>query len=225
MLVVALFWRALPGKHPNQPLEHLEKTWSFSESWVSNVTVIGGLLSGIFGSSEVITALLGTETKSAVALAAVGAAAAVFFTASGPVIVAATRSKVGNDVTAGGLLAGATVTLAGAAGELWVLYRSGAHLDLGGWQHRIIVLAILAEALLGLYAVRSLLATLRLGLAGEQVPPSTNTISAISDAMRTHTNVDLPSLGTAMTALVEAHPQLATTPLVPATRTRRSAVL
>lgn len=225
VLAGALFARSFPQKGLGAPLEHLEKSWSFSESWVSNVTVTGGLLSGIFGSSEVITALLGTETKSAVALATVGGAAAIFFTASSPVIVAATRSKQGNFITAAGLLAGAAVTIAGASAELWVLYRSGAKLSLGGWQHGIIAMAILAELLLAVYAVRSLRGTLRLGLEGEAVPQVTDALTAISGAMRAHTSVDAASLGTAMKALAKEHPELASRPLAPSRRIRRSAVL
>jgi hypothetical protein len=67
-----------------------------------------------------------------VALATVGAAFAVAFISAGPIIVLATKSKVGDHFTVGGVLAASAVTLAGAFGELYVVYESGAQLDLNG---------------------------------------------------------------------------------------------
>lgn len=116
----------------DKPLEYLESAWSFKESWASNVTVATGLLAGIFGSSEVVTALVGENGKSSVALATVGAAAAAAFVAAGPLIVLS--SKTNDDfLTVGGLLAASVATLAGGFGEIWVLFRAGERLDLGGW--------------------------------------------------------------------------------------------
>ena len=118
------------------PLEYLGGTWSFKDSWVSNVTVAAGLLTGLFGSTEVVNAILGDETDSAVALATVGAAIAVALIASAPLILEATKVKVAAKVEAeavpkgkvgpgkdyfslGGLVAATVVALAAAFGELW----------------------------------------------------------------------------------------------------------
>ncbi len=48
MTVVYLIWLIkLDGGHPLTALPSLDKSWSFNDSWVTNVTVVGGLLAGI----------------------------------------------------------------------------------------------------------------------------------------------------------------------------------
>lgn len=165
---------------PNEPLKYLSATWNFTDSWATNVTVAGGLLTGLFGSTDVVTGFLGTEAKSSVALAVVGAALALVFTGAGPIVMASTRSKQGKFFTVGGLLFAAAVTLAGASGELWVVWRSGAKLDLGGWQNHIWILAVLAGILLLVYAYRSLPATIETGLEAPPEPPPSDAIVGAS---------------------------------------------
>jgi hypothetical protein len=227
-LAALILFRQHPAMHHlKQPLEHLEVTWSFKESWVSNVTVVGGLLTGLFGSSDVLTALLGSEAKSSVALATVASATAVVFTTAGPVIVASTRSRVGNFVTVGGLLAAAVVTLAGAVGELWALYRSGQALDLGGWQEGIVVGAALAFLLLGLYAVRSLLATITQGITPPEAQPPSDTILAarlIVEALKAQENVNDAQVDQYVASFTDSHPEIATSRAAPP-RHRRAAIL
>jgi hypothetical protein len=159
-------------------LEYLDATWSFGDSWVTNITAAGGLLTGIFGSTEVVTALLGKDAKSSVALATVGAAIALALIAMGPLVLGATKSKDNKFNTVGGLLAASVVTLMGAFGELWVLLRSGEELSLGGWEDRIVIVAILAGLLLLAYAVRSVIATIDDGLHHPPAPPEPDTIQA-----------------------------------------------
>ena len=224
MLVAAIFfffaWRTQHSP-PNQPLQYLEDTWSFSDSWVSNVTVAGGLLTGIFGTSDVVTALVGEEADSSVALATVGAAVAVAFIAAGPLLVLATRSKTGDFFTVGGLLAASAVTLAGAFGQLWVIYRAGEALDLGGWEDKVIILAAAAAVLLAVYAVRSLSATLKQGTTPPP-PDEAIPIHVVVDALKAHPEVDEKKL---QTAFAERFPTLAAAPAQAAPRRRRSAVL
>lgn len=138
----------------NEPLKHLEATWSFKDRWVSNITVGAALLTGIFGSADVVTVLLGKDAKDAVALATVGAAIAAAFAAAGPILLAATKKK--GMVTVGGLLAASALTLTGAAAQIYTVYASARLLDLGGWQDKVYILAIIAAALLTAYAVRTL---------------------------------------------------------------------
>jgi hypothetical protein len=161
-----------------KPLEYLDATWSFSDSWVTNITAAGGLLTGIFGSTDVVTALLGEDAKSSVALATVGAAIALALIAMGPLVLGATKSRDNKFNTVGGLLAASAVTLMGAFGELWVLLRSGEELSLGGWEHRIVIVAILAALLLLAYSVRSVIATIDEGLHHPPTPPESDTIQA-----------------------------------------------
>jgi hypothetical protein len=180
-LVVLAARRSASGWTYSTELKYLDSTWSFTDSWVSNVTVIGGLLAGIFGSSSVVKALLGNDADSSIALATVGAAVAAAIIAAGPIVLLATKSqparkskraarrvnargsattRSGDCITLGGFVFAAVVTLTGAAGEIWVVYRSAQKLDLGGWQHKIVYLAVLGFALLALYAIRTIPATI-----------------------------------------------------------------
>ena len=218
LLVIGLFlWWP-----PNKQLKYLEASWSFKDSWVSNVTVAGGLLAGIFGSSDVVTALLGKDAKTSVALATVGAAIAAALIAAGPLVLLATKSKDGDFVTVGGFLLGSTLTLAGAAGEIWVVYRSGAKLDLGGWEDRMVILAVAGLVLLGWYALRAVPTTIAHGTKPRPTPPPSDTIVAaqlIVAALKSHWRIDDAQL----TAAIDALPEVgAAAPQAPR---RRSAVL
>ncbi|HWM62657.1 MAG TPA: hypothetical protein VNP96_01555 [Solirubrobacterales bacterium] len=157
------------------PLKYLGDSWSFKESWVSSVTVLGGLLTGIFGSSEVVKAILGEDAESAVALATVGAAIAVAMIAAAPLILEATKVRDDGSretyFSLGGLVAASVVTLAAAAGELWVVYRSGTHLDLGGFEDLLVIFLVLGLLLLAAYAVTAIPRTIRLGTTKPVEPP------------------------------------------------------
>jgi hypothetical protein len=128
----------LKGKHKwGDGLQHLEKSYDFKESWVSNVTVIAGILTGIFGSSSVVEALIGEEPDDEIALATVGAAIALLFIGAGPIVLTAARKEIteaGVTVqayTVYGLLLATAVTLAGAAGQLVIGALTGLQL-IGG---------------------------------------------------------------------------------------------
>jgi hypothetical protein len=214
-IYLALIWLA-----PNTELTHLDATWSFGDSWVSNVTVLGGLLAGIFGSSEVVTALLGDDAGSSVALAIVGAAVAAAVISAGAIVLLATKSK--NDfVTVGGFLLASALTLSGAAGELWVVYRSGQRLDLGGWEDEIVWMAVAGFVLLGFYAIRTIPATIRIGTTQPEEPGPSDTIKAakmIVAALKAQERFDADSFEDALREL--SGTQVAATP-----RPRRSGLL
>jgi uncharacterized membrane protein len=154
-------------KRLGDPLKYLGDSWTFKDSWVSNVTVAGGLLTGIFGSSEIVKALLGEDAEGAVALATVGGAIAVAMIAAGPLILEVTKVRDAGSREAyfslGGLVAASVVTLAAAFGELWVVYRSGSHLDLDGFEDLLVIFAVLGGLLLAAYAVMTIPRTIRLG--------------------------------------------------------------
>jgi hypothetical protein len=163
LAVVALIVQIVGPYGVATPLKYLDATWSFQDSWVANVTAVAALLTGIFGSTDVVTAFLGNEVDSATALATVGAAVAAAFIAAGPILLLATKNRADDAFTAGGLLGASVFTLAGAVGELAVVYTSGHELDLGGWEDWLWIPLVVASLLLALYAVRTTMATLRLG--------------------------------------------------------------
>jgi hypothetical protein len=171
--VVALVYLfAILKVEPNAPLAHLESSWTFGESWATNVTLAAGLLSGLFGSSEVVTALVGENGKASSALATVGAAVAASFVAAGSLIVLASKTEQEEHLSVGGIVGAAAVTLAGGFGEIWVLFRAGERLDLGGWQDAAGVIAAAAALLLAWYAVRSVPAVVNNGKEPAAPKPS-----------------------------------------------------
>jgi hypothetical protein len=155
----------LPGLKPNSELPGLKATYDFKDSWVSNVTAAVAVFTGIFASTEVVTAFLGDAAKPALALATVAAAAAAGFTGAGPIFILSTRRAKNDRFTVGGLLGGAVLTLTGAAGGLWVAYTAAGDLSLGGLENAPLTVALIASgALLLLYSYRTLIATLEQGI-------------------------------------------------------------
>jgi hypothetical protein len=167
------------GKGLGTPLQYLGDTWSFGDSWVSNVTVAGGLLTGILGSSDVITAVLGEGAESAVGLATVGAAISVALLAAAPLILEATKVTIpapqANDPGTDhprlwGFAVASGVTLAAAFGQIWVVAISATRLDLGGIEDWLPwLLAVLASLLLIAYAVRGFRRTIQIGTTEKPV--------------------------------------------------------
>jgi hypothetical protein len=166
-LVLLLFWKSwTPSEGAKrslgQPLKYIDATWKFNDNWVTNVSAVGALLTGVFGASTV-KVFLGEDAESAVALATVGAAIALALVAAGPVILIALKNlklvkgKGREDAfTAGGLLLAASVVLASAFGQLWVVMVTAMELDLGGTEDYLPLPVALAAILLLVYSWRSL---------------------------------------------------------------------
>ncbi|HYI98482.1 MAG TPA: hypothetical protein VEX36_02220 [Thermoleophilaceae bacterium] len=180
------------SNRPGKELQYLGTAWSFKESWLTNITVAAGLLTGIFGSSDVVNALLGEDVDGAVALATVGTAIAIALIASGTLILEATKSDEGQ-FTVLGLVAAAVVTAAGAFGELWVIYQSATQLDLGGLEDRIYIPAYAAMVLLAAYVLRAVPRIIKQGTTAPPPAPESDTIKAaklIVDELRADDNVN-----------------------------------
>ncbi len=195
---LAYLWRRKEKAPPWTPLKGLGGAYSFKESWISNVTVGAGLLTGVLGSSGVVDALLGKDSKDAIALATVGAAIAVAMIAAAPLVLEATRVKdrskpAGGGAqkpnesatempkdyySLGGMVLASVVPLAAAFGELWVVYRSGRGLDLGGVEQDLWIFFALGAILLATYAFRVLPRTVRTGLIDPPPPKPSDTIAA-----------------------------------------------
>lgn len=151
-----------PKRSHRTPLSYLDQSWSFKESWVSNITVGTALITGIFGSSEVLTAMLGDDAKESLAVVIVASAAAALLVALGPVVLAATKTK-SDKFSAGGLFVATVVVLAGALAEVFVVAESATRLDLGGLEDWVPWAAAMVGALLLLYTFRNVDSTLRTG--------------------------------------------------------------
>lgn len=73
-LVIALCWwtpGANASRNLTQPLRYLDATWKFNDNWVTNVSAIGAILTGLFSASTA-KAFLGDDAEAQVALGTVG---------------------------------------------------------------------------------------------------------------------------------------------------------
>lgn len=159
LIVLAVVVAAVVGGVSNGKtlaLKNLEASWSFTDSWVSNLTFVGAFATAIFGSAEVVKVALGENADSSIALATIGGAVAVALAGAGPVVLIALKNWNDGTHTALGLLCAAAVTLAGALGELWILNKTGRNLDLGGMEDYLTGALVIAAALLVAYAVSTL---------------------------------------------------------------------
>lgn len=176
---------------PFTALPGLDQTWSFSDSWVSNVTGIGGLLAGVFGASGVVDTL-GLSAGSATKLAAVGGIVSAAAIALAPIVLALARDR-NRHILAGGALLASALVVAAAGGGLYVVWDAARSLDLGGAQDWLWIGLVLALLMLGIYAVRTALATLDDGKAAVAPPPDPVIVAArmIVDALRNERVVDV----------------------------------
>lgn len=165
-------------------LPYLEAGWSFGESWVSNVTVGGSLLTGLFGTSEVVKTFLGDGADAAVALSTVASAIAVAFVGVASIVLLACKSVKANTYTVPGVLLAGSVTLAGALGELYIGYHSGRAVS-GGELHDLVlpVAVTIIAVVLVVYAVSSTIITIHTGItppvpADYSAAPLTETVFA-----------------------------------------------
>ena len=172
LLTLLVFSRWTPGANAarsmTQPLKYLDATWKFNDNWVTNVSAVGALLTGLF-SAATAKAFLGDDAEGQVALATVGAAVALAFVAAAPVVLLALKSlKVeksgegtivgrGNWYTVGGLMCAAALVLASAAGQLWVVLQVAFNTEIGTLTDAFSIAAVaLAGLLLVVYSYRSL---------------------------------------------------------------------
>ena len=165
------------GRHSMfKGLPSLKTAWGADESWASNVTVIGGLLSALLVSSDVPETVFGEDADPSVALALIGTAVAAALAGAAALIAVALRAKGEGDQAAehlytpfGLVLAGA-VTVAAAGGELWVVSSALQALDLGWFDSWLGPATWVMEGLLLVYAVRSLQASIQSGLVQPPEP-------------------------------------------------------
>jgi hypothetical protein len=174
-------WKTLSlWKKLAKPLPRLPAAWSFKDSWITNLTVVGALLTGVLGSADVAKAFLGKDAGSAIALATVGVAIATGFVGAGAVVMATLRNDR-SQMTAGGLVLAAAVTTAGAFGQLWVGLRTGWDLDLDGVQYGLVGAFAIAMVLLAGYWWRTL--TLTLDEGTEVIPPTEDGAAGPADTL------------------------------------------
>ncbi len=158
-------------------LPYLDSAWSFSDSWLNNITAGAGLLTGIVGSTDVAKALLGADADSKVRLGIVGAAIAVALIAAAPLVLGIFQPPDGT-ITIVGLFLAAAVSISAALGALWVMGRTAQDLDVPWLSANAKYIAIAAIVLVLIYAWVSLYGTVISGLTKPDDPPESDTLKA-----------------------------------------------
>lgn len=177
LFVACFFLGADPKIEPGTELKHLPATWSFSDSWVSNVTVLGGALTSVVGLSDTVKAILGEDADTAIARATVSAAIAAAIIGLGAIVLQIAKRK--GSFTVAGLVAAGAVTVGAAFGELYIVWKTAEKLELDGLQNDLAIPFCIVSVLLGLYAVRNLRETIRAGIkAPTVVVPETAIVAA-----------------------------------------------
>lgn len=180
MLAVYGAWMAASGTLivPWESLPSLETSWSFKDSWVSSVTAITALATGVLGSSEVVKAILGKDADESLAQATIGSAVALALIAAAGVVVLLFKTLGSGKFTALGVLLGSAVALGAAGGQIGVIFESARGFDLGGREDRLDVYIVVALLLLAAYGFVSVLSVL---IQGRQVTASPDPLPAGSD--------------------------------------------
>ena len=162
-------------------LPYLEASWTFKDSWLTNVTAGAGLLTGIIGTSGVAKALVGADADDKLRLATVAAAIAAALIAASPLVLGALAGTDDGQPTIAGLFVAGAVSLSAASGLLWALGSSAGLLGVP-WlsQHNHgLWLAVAGIALTLWYGVTSMASTVRSGLhEPDPAKPSDVTLAA-----------------------------------------------
>jgi len=216
-----------------KPLPGLAATWTFKDSWATNATVVTALFTGLFGTKEVTTSILGDEATNVLAVAVVSAALAVGLAGLAPMVLQALRREVKVDpeekdelgtvipaglyVTAGGLFAAALLTLTATAGQLAVIVSVLRGTDFGDdWW--IVGAGVAGALLLGWYARASTLQSLT---TGQTVPPDEGEQTAsVTEQLEAVPSVTLPNGKQAVAQL-----RTVVVPVPPARSPRPSCIL
>ncbi len=154
-------WKAPVGNAPREPVvgtvsgstpvTGAPTDWSLSESWASSFTALLALLTALVGSSETLTALLGTAPEGAEGQLLVTAAASALLVGMAPVVLKIVGPS--SSPTVAGIAVGAWVTLTGTFLQVLALVYV---LREGPLALPAVVLAAVVVLLLVAYAVRTL---------------------------------------------------------------------
>ncbi|HEY5877956.1 MAG TPA: hypothetical protein VIU11_03540 [Nakamurella sp.] len=159
-------------------LGHLEATYSFKDSVVTNVTVLAGILTAVLGSKDLLTTIA-PDAGGAVALITIGGAISVGMAGAAPVVVQLLQTMQGK-VTELGLLLATIVTMTAACGQIVIIGVGSQRLRIaddvlasGVWCiGNLLVWHVIAAILIGIVVSYGLLNLYRTDLKG-LTPPKT----------------------------------------------------
>jgi uncharacterized membrane protein len=164
LVLTLLIWLLSPSRQSfGASLNGLDSSWSFNDSWATNVTAASGLVVLVVGSSDFLNAVVGPAAQGAIGVATVSGLIALALTGAAGVAVLALKWPSASETTIAGLLAGTFIALGAAGGQIWAVTLALRAVDLGEGNLLKYIGAGLATALLILYAITSVLGLLKQG--------------------------------------------------------------
>ncbi len=187
-------------KSPLACLSGLETSWSFRDSWATNVTAAGGLVATVLGSSSFLNDVLGSGGQDAIGIATIAGVISLALIGAAGVLVLTVKNPDEAETSIGGLLAGTSVALGAAGGQVWAVTLALHDVDLGAAGTLKWIAAGLATLLLVGYAFTSVYGLLTLGATSVAVgdplspPPAPELVAAAilaaaGDGQVTHQSV------------------------------------
>jgi hypothetical protein len=177
------WFRRSPGPVPDDvspvwfaaPLPQLGATWSFKDSWASNVTLVSAVFTGLFGTSDLLKSVTGGEAPSAFAVITLASAIGLALIGVAPLVLQTLRNGK-SQVLVGGLLISAAIAVGASGGLVIAIARSVSSLITGTAQVAVTVGAVIGCALLLAYAATSVRQNLITGLTPPPppTPPATD---------------------------------------------------
>lgn len=168
---IILIINARGGVSVADPLPAIADSWSFADSWASNIGVAAALFTGVFGTTDILEQIVGGDSTGQVAVAAVAAALAASLIGVGPILLAVLRTRDDRRHTAGGILAASGVVLTANLGlviTLWAIVGERSTLN----SAFVTICALTACVLLVWYTARTVPETIRLGARPAPTEPS-----------------------------------------------------
>lgn len=165
MMLVWWYWHPEHGaKEPWRPLDSLAPTWSFGESWATNITAALAAFMALF-TTDLFKTALGKGAEALGASLLFSAVCAALLVALAPVVLQTLRLLGTGSVTVIGVLVAAGFTLTAALGEIIAigvsLGRASSPLPALG----LVVLGVVVALLFVAYAATNTLQTLNAGTA------------------------------------------------------------
>lgn len=174
-------------------LPHLGASWSFKDSWASNVTLVSAVFTGLFGTSDLLKSIAGEAVPSVLAVVTIGSAIGIAIVGVAPLVLQAFRNDQ-SQVLVGGLLVSAALAVGASGGLVLVISRSVSSLVTGWGQYMVWVGTVVALLLLASYAVASVRQNLATGLrppAPKPGPATAEEQSAALDAVKEAAQADV----------------------------------
>lgn len=135
-------------------MKGLDPSWSFTESWASNVTVGSTALLAVLASSEVATTVLGDRGSRALGVVLVASAVSTALVGLAPLVIKAFVAQSGS-THAAGLGIASFLTLTGVGLEIGVATTSADRIY-GGGKPYLMLSGLVVTGVVAVYAFRTL---------------------------------------------------------------------